>query len=433
MQQWKIRILSGVHSGVEVTLPEGALVLGSDDFIADLVLSDAGVEANHFTLVCDSESVMLRGCQDVTINGENRAVGESGIKLERHAVVSVGVVKFALGYVEDELIVTNVTDAQTKQDAPVVTAQSTSWKRTALIAVLCSAIPSAIFAGMWYSQANGNDSEVVAEAEPIVLVRNILNELGLNDVRVEWNATAHQAVLEGYVEDRTQKLQLLGRIDVLGINYKSDLRTMEEIRRGVRFILRNLGYHQVKVENGDETGTLLLTGYIDDASKWNQVEQILERDVPGLVAWKVELQRAGAYMDTLKELLTNAELLKKVQLVTSGDRIEVRGELDDIETTRFYGVTRDFREQYGEKPYLVLKSIPKVSKGTDIDFPFRSVNFGQVPYVILTDNVRYMVGARTPQGYRISSVTPAGIELVKGGRVITIELGYEDEKNHDKS
>ncbi|MCV5689556.1 hypothetical protein OFN32_35645, partial [Escherichia coli] len=72
-------------------------------------------------------------------------------------------------------------------------------------------------------------------------------------------------------------------------------------------------------------------------------------------------------------------------------------------------------------------------KGTDIDFPFRSVNFGQVPYVILTDNVRYMVGARTPQGYRISSVTPAGIELVKGGRVITIELGYEGEKNHDKS
>lgn len=119
--------------------------------------------------------------------------------------------------------------------------------------------------------------------------------------------------------------------------------------------------------------------------------------------------------------------------MTSGDRIEVRGELDDIETTRFYGVTRDFREQYGEKPYLVLKSIPKVSKGTDIDFPFRSVNFGQVPYVILTDNVRYMVGARTPQGYRISSVTPAGIELVKGGRVITIELGYEGEKNLDKS
>ncbi|KAB0317115.1 EscD/YscD/HrpQ family type III secretion system inner membrane ring protein [Vibrio diabolicus] len=433
MQQWKIRILSGVHSGVEVTLPEGALVLGSDDFIADLVLSDAGVEANHFTLVCQQDSVILRRCKEANINGENISVEDDGIELSRHAVVSVGVVKFALGYAEDALIVSNVSDESSEQDTPVVAVQRSSWKKTTLIALLCSFVPSVIFAGMWYSQANGNNNETVTEAEPIVLVRNILGELKLSDVRVEWNAAARQAVLEGYVEDRTQKLDLLGRIDVLGINYKSDLRTMEEIRRGVRFILRNLGYHQVKVENGDETGTLLLTGYIDDASRWNQVEQILERDVPGLVAWKVELQRAGAYMDTLKALLTDAELLKKVQLVTSGDRIEVRGELDDIETTRFYGVTRDFREQYGEKPYLVLKSIPKVSKGTNIDFPFRSVNFGQVPYVILTDNVRYMVGARTPQGYRISSVTPAGIELVKGGRVITIELGYEGETNNDKS
>ncbi|MBS9985175.1 type III secretion system inner membrane ring subunit SctD [Vibrio alginolyticus] len=433
MQQWKIRILSGVHTGVEVTLPEGVLVLGSDDFIADLVLSDAGVEANHFALVCQQDSVILRGCEEANINSEDIAVAGDGIELSRHAVVSVGVVKFALGYAEDALIVSNVSDESSQQNTPVVAVQRSSWKKTTLIALLCSFVPSVIFAGMWYSQANGNNNEIVTEAEPIVLVRNILGELKLSDVRVEWNAAARQAVLEGYVEDRTQKLDLLGRIDVLGINYKSDLRTMEEIRRGVQFILRNLGYHQVKVENGDETGTLLLTGYIDDASRWNQVEQILERDVPGLIAWKVELQRAGAYMDTLKALLTDAELLKKVQLVTSGDRIEVRGELDDIETTRFYGVTRDFREQYGEKPYLVLKSIPKVSKGTNIDFPFRSVNFGQVPYVILTDNVRYMVGARTPQGYRISSVTPAGIELVKGGRVITIELGYEGETNNDKS
>ena len=278
-----------------------------------------------------------------------------------------------------------------------------------------------------------NDSEVTNQAEPIVVVRNILDELSLDDVRVEWNATARQVVLEGYVENRTAQLQLLRKIDSLGINYKSDLRTMAEIRRAVRFILRNLGYHQVKVENGEETGTLLLKGYVEDAGSWNQVEQILERDVPGLVAWKVELQRAGASMDILKELLKKAELLDKVKLVTSSDRVEVRGELDDIETTQFYSVAREFREQFGEKPYLVLKSIPKVSKGTNVDFPFRSVNFGQVPYVILTDNIRYMVGSRTPQGYRISSVTPESIELIKGGQVIAIELGYKGKNTNDKS
>ncbi|WP_281188962.1 type III secretion system inner membrane ring subunit SctD [Vibrio harveyi] len=433
MQQWKIRILSGVHSGVEVTLPNDSLVLGSDDFTADLVLTDSGIKASHLVLVYDGATVLLRDCEEVSINNESVTVDAGGIELARNALVSVGRLTFAVGYLEDDLVIDVASDASDKQAAPVSHKTSSGWKRTLLIGLMCSLIPSVIFAGVWYSQIHASDKDAITAAEPIVLVRNILSELKLDDVRVEWNASARQAVLEGYVEDRTQKLQLLGRIDALGINYKSDLRTMEEIRRGVRFILRNLGYHQVKVENGDETGTLLLTGYIDDASRWSQVEQILERDVPGLVAWKVELQRAGAYMDTLKELLEKAELLKKVQLVTSGDRIEVRGELDDIETTRFYGVTRDFREQYGEKPYLVLKSIPKVSKGTNIDFPFRSVNFGRVPYVILTDNVRYMVGARTPQGYRISSVTPAGIELVKGGRVITIDLGYEGENTNDKS
>ncbi|AXB31025.1 EscD/YscD/HrpQ family type III secretion system inner membrane ring protein [Vibrio campbellii] len=433
MQQWKIRILSGVHAGVEVTLPNDSLVLGSDDFTADLVLTDSDIKASHLVLVCDGDTVLLSDCDEVSINNESVTVDANGIELSRNALVSVGRLTFAVGHLEDDLAIDITTEATDKQAAPVSHKPSSGWKRTVLIGLMCSLIPSVIFAGVWYSQIRASDSDAITEAEPIVLVRNILSELKLDDVRVEWNATARQAVLEGYVEDRTAKLQLLGRIDALGINYKSDLRTMEEIRRGVRFILRNLGYHQVKVENGEETGTLLLTGYIDDASRWSQVEQILERDVPGLVAWKVELQRAGAYLDTLKALLEKAELLKKVQLVTSGDRIEVRGELDDIETTRFYGVTRDFREQYGEKPYLVLKSIPKVSKGTNIDFPFRSVNFGQVPYVILTDNVRYMVGARTPQGYRISSVTPSGIELVKGGRVITIDLGYEGGNTNDKS
>lgn len=222
MQQWKIRILSGVHTGVEVTLPEGTLVLGSDDFIADLVLSDAGVEANHFTLVCQQDSVILRGCEEANINSEDIAVADDGIELSRHAVVSVGVVKFALGYAEDALIVSNVSDESSQQNTPVVAVQRSSWKKTTLIALLCSFVPSVIFAGMWYSQANGNNNEIVTEAEPIVLVRNILGELKLSDVRVEWNAAARQAVLEGYVEDRTQKLDLLGRIDVLGINYKSD-------------------------------------------------------------------------------------------------------------------------------------------------------------------------------------------------------------------
>jgi type III secretion protein D len=433
MQNWKIRILSGVHTGVEIPLPSGALVLGSDDYSADVVLSDAGVQSNHLTLESTDESVILSGCSHVMLKGEKIEMPEGGLPIARGMELHVGIVHFVVGYAEDELASMCREDNKIAIDAPAKAVQTSMWKRSLVIGVICSIVPSAILAGIWYSQTSSSNGQVIVAAEPVVQVRNIIQELSLEDVRVEWNGSVQQAILEGYVDDSSQKLHLLRQIDLLGINYKSDLRTMDEIRRGVRFILRNLGYHQVKVENGDEAGTVLLTGYIDDATRWSQVEQILERDVPGLAAWKVELQRAGAYMETLKQMLEKEALLNKVKIVTNGERVEIRGELDDIQTTRFYAVTRKFREQYGDKPYLVLKSIPTVTKGTNIDFPFRSVNFGQVPYVILNDNVRYMVGSRTPQGYRISNVSPEGIELVKSGQTISIDLGYSVDNTNDKS
>ena len=230
MQQWKIRILSGVHAGVEVTLPNDSLVLGSDDFTADLVLTDSDIKASHLVLVCDGDTVLLRDCDEVSINNESITVDTNGIELSRNALVSVGRLTFAVGHLEDDLAIDITTEAADKQAAPVSHKPSSGWKRTVLIGLMCSLIPSVIFAGVWYSQIRASDSDAITEAEPIVLVRNILSELKLDDVRVEWNATARQAVLEGYVEDRTAKLQLLGRIDALGINYKSDLRTMEEIR-----------------------------------------------------------------------------------------------------------------------------------------------------------------------------------------------------------
>ncbi|WP_391087385.1 type III secretion system inner membrane ring subunit SctD [Vibrio sp. NH-UV-68] len=432
-KQWKIRILSGVHSGGEVSLPPGSLVLGSDDYSADLVLSDAGVDPHHLTLECRDDYVTLSDCRIATVHGDHIDVIGQGINLERGSVVVVGVVHFAIGYVEDALITFEPAKGVSKHEPYFDGIAKPNWTRVLVIGVLCSVLPSAILAGVFYRQENNTINTITTEIEPVAQVRHVLKRLGFKDVSVEWNASDNQVVLKGYVADYQQKQQLLYDIDQLGINYISELRTMEEIQRSVRFVLHNLGFHQVNVENGEQTGTILLTGYIDDASHWSEVEQILATDVPGLVAWKTELQHSGAYLDTLKRLLEKQSLLQKVHIITNGDHVEIRGELSKQETARFYSVAREFRQQLGEIPYLVLKSMPNVSKGNRVDFPFRSVNFGHAPYVILNDDVRYMVGSRTPQGYRISSVTPQAIKLVKGGQVINVELNFRQENNHDKS
>ena len=129
MQQWKIRILSGVHAGVEVTLPNDSLVLGSDDFTADLVLTDSDIKASHLVLVCDGDTVLLRDCDEVSINSESVTVDANGIELSRNALVSVGRLTFAVGHLEDDLAIDITTEAADKQAAPVSHKASSGWKR----------------------------------------------------------------------------------------------------------------------------------------------------------------------------------------------------------------------------------------------------------------------------------------------------------------
>lgn len=422
MTQWKIKLLSGSHAQVELPLSIGEFIIGSDEQDADIVLSDRDIYAKHVTLVVAEAITLIELAQDcqIFINNEQKQANSS-LVLARGDSVRLGGLCFMVGWQEDELgqaLVPHTSEAKQGVDNQ----SASSWRRSVLIGLLLSLIPCT-FLVIQMQEASNDKSAQITEAEPIVLVRNALETLRLGDVRVEWNGLANQVELEGYVETNIQKVQLLNEIDSLGINYKSNLRAMDTIRRGVKFILGNLGYQQVQVKNGDSAGTILLTGYIDDASRWSQVEKIIESDIPGLLAWKVELKRAGAYLDELKEMLRAVNLLAKLQLVKSADRIEARGELNEVESTSFYQVARDFRDKFGDKPYLVLKSIPKVSKGANIDFIVRAANFGVVPYVVLADNNRYTQGTRTPAGYLIMKISEFGIDIAKGEQQITINFG----------
>ena len=160
MQQWKIRILSGVHSGVEVTLPNDSLVIGSDDFIADLVLTDSGVNASHLILVCDNDNVVLKDCEDVSVNQEHVELNSEGIELTRNSLVSVGQLTFAIGHLEDDLVFETTTNVEDKTSRSVTQKKSSGWRKSLLSGLLFSLLPSAIFASIWYQQIYAADDEV---------------------------------------------------------------------------------------------------------------------------------------------------------------------------------------------------------------------------------------------------------------------------------
>ncbi|EKN3320206.1 type III secretion system inner membrane ring subunit SctD, partial [Yersinia enterocolitica] len=56
---WVCRFYQGKHRGVEVELPHGRCVFGSDPLQSDIVLSDSEIAPVHLVLMVDEEGIRL--------------------------------------------------------------------------------------------------------------------------------------------------------------------------------------------------------------------------------------------------------------------------------------------------------------------------------------------------------------------------------------
>lgn len=420
MNQRKLRILSGQHAGSELPLNEGKLVIGSNEQLDDVVLTDEGITSSLLTLDITSDQILASTLESDTLQMGQRLIKHPEKEpLNENEVISVGPFQCVIGQTEKDL---SEFHAMLNEDTQTKPRKKSSMMTSLVMVFILGGIPGSILTSLWFAP-DPVDQQALTASESLQEVRRTARQMKLEDVRAQWNEHSHQVVLEGYVDSKKQQLELLKRIDMKGINYKSDIRTMTDIKEGVRFVLDNLGYHQIRVTDGDTAGTVLLTGAIDDSSRWNQVERVLESDVPGLVAWKVQLQKAGAYLDTLKSLLSKRQLLKHVQLVEIADRIEVRGQLTEPETSAFYDVVNEFRQTWGERPFVVLKSMPLVAKTESFSLPVRSISLGTVPYITLNDNIKYAVGSTLPSGHRIERISHSRVDLIKGDQQLSIQLG----------
>lgn len=428
MENWKIKLLSGVHSQVEVMLSVGETIIGSDELNADIVISDVGIRPCHVQLQVSDDEVWIENIEATTTIKINQQVvnQHERVLLAAMDIIQIDALAFTLGGSND-VLADKVPESDSVSTSLIPIKKSKKkkrWKKPITVGILLSFIPSALI--IWFILFDVNhDPNEIKIAEPIVLIHKELKALKLKDVRVEWNAKLSQAILEGYVKNNRQKYDLLKKIDSLNINYKSNIRTMESIKGAVKFILSNLGYHKVKIVDGKDAGTIVLTGYIDDATRWKEVESIIKKDVPGLLGWKVNLQRASAYLDAAKAMLQDENLLKKLNIEKNQDQIEAIGELTSEERAKFINVARIFKAKYKNAPLLILKSIPKVKpKNTNkIDFKVKAVNFGSISYLVLADNTRYTEGTVLPTGYRIINISEFGVVLEKGKEIFTVRFG----------
>ncbi len=414
---WKCRVYRGLNRGVEVALPEGRLVIGSDPLLADLVLVDEGMAAEHLVLLVSAEGINLQGWAEGITPTQDGAALEAGAQLMAGTRLEAGPLLWS--FCDSSRSLPEQLEALPAMAAPARPrrrAGSAEWWLVGLCLSLVMAVVVMLGHGWWQGSSESDTARNEQEFKRF-LAAPAYRQVVLNSSDPElW-------LLSGYVDENGNRLALQQYLDGKGLSYRLDLRTMEDLRQGAGFILQKLGYEQLQIRNGKEPGWLRLSGAISaQDERWNSIESLLKQEVPGLLGIENRVQVAGAHRKRLDAMLQEQGLAGLLRVSESRDRIELSGQLDEARLAQFQQLQLQFRREFGSHPMLELINQSRSPRQDELEFEVRSVSLGRVPYVTLADNRRYPVGGATANGVRILSIQRDAVVVSKGKQQYIVRL-----------
>ena len=138
-----------------------------------------------------------------------------------------------------------------------------------------------------------------------------------------------------------------------------------------------------------KSGELVVKGYTAESQDWDRVFSILSQDIPDVVT--IDSQKVF----TLDEVLTrvNQHMLNKgfsswVAVDSQSDGVVVSGTLPDEQYVTWEQALADLNQKMG----FVIRLDDQVVNAKDqkLDIPIRSISIGDVSYLTLEDNSKYM-------------------------------------------
>ncbi len=416
---WKIRFYRGLNKSIEINLAEGRLTIGSDPLQADIVLVDEGVAPVHLILEVEPDSVRLLEWAGETAPSQNGELLSPNALLQALARQEAGPLLWAFCDQQhtfpDQLAEPVITPHQRPAR------QNRSWVAGWML-IFCLVVALVFLALLGHEGwQRSNMSNGMAEQE---LHRFINDDSAYRQVSVQMMPDNGPLLIKGYVDRNHHRLVLQQYLDTHPLNYRLELRTMEELLQGVDFILQKLGYTQIQSSNGKQPGWIRLTGELTDSDQnWNDIESLLKRDVPGLLGIENQTMQTGGHLKRLDMLLAKHDLPHTLTYQDKSDRIEFTGQLDEHQTHSFYRLQQIFKQEFGNRPELVLLNNNRLARNNDeLNFDVRAVSLGRVPYVVLKNNLRYSVGATTENGLRIEAIRKDAIVIIKGEQQFIIKL-----------
>ena len=241
--------------------------------------------------------------------------------------------------------------------------------------------------------------------------------------------------ISGYVLTSKKKRELERSLREKAIPFNIQVVAMNELRSNVDALLKSRGYKNLLLELDTTPGSLVLTGYIATSEELDRLVTSLKQEIHGLVSVVDQVENQTSRVNTLKSMVREKGLSTRVHLIERADEVSLQGHLlDEGQVYNLQELVKRFRDRYGNEPTIIVATRSPsgqttVQKQTAADnnllpsLNIRGISMGRVPYVVMEDGSKYLIGAKLANGYIIEDINIEYLLLTNGTDRIKYRLG----------
>ncbi len=467
MAEFYLKILSGNHIGAEIPLEPGRYSLGKDDS-CDLILTDDNLSDVELIIeISDNNLISIKsGTPNASLHVNGEPTGGS-IQYNFFDIVTSNSLFVALGPADvqwptltlpnmapqQELPNNNDDGAAEQLPEPVESElpvfdfddetpdsqedDDSEFEEPSLLERIdkkwLAAIPITLvlfiaIIGISVSGTGPEVQEVPNMPGAMEISESAKTQLGLKHIKFR-QLPDSTLMISGYTQTLQDKLELQKLLRSQNVPFNSQIIVMNEMRDNAEMLLKDRGYDQLELELDTTPGSLVITGYVATSDELDNIINTLKQEIYGLVSVVDQVENQVSRINTLKSMLREKGLVPRLQVVARDKSVILKGHiLDEGQAYDLRTVITRFQKKYANNPTIELATKSAGGNLADNQQPtlalnIRGISMGKVPYVVLLDGSRYLLGAKLSNGYIIEDINLDYLLLSNGTENVKYRLG----------
>lgn len=420
----KLLILSGATKGVSVDLEDGVYEIGSSD-ACDLIINDPLIMDRHLFMAVNHQTITV--CPigtEVFINGKHHTDLQT---INFFDVITIGTTSFCLGFRHQtwprikklKLASPNKTtdSLQTKSTPKTNTKafeifqkkqrQNNKFNQYTITITSFFGLILIIFSlgVLMPVQAVPKKMSVEKGVELLIDKEHLSHSL-----QIQYSANG-ELELSGYVQNTKAYKKLKSTMLNKYPTVKMRVWTVPELLAQAKKLLFSLRAEHVDVEFSN-TGKLVVKGYVSNKADWAHIHQVLSADFPSVVT--INDQHIYSLQEVTRSLskkIIENKINQWVSISSESDKLKVEGAMPKEKYSIWEQTLVDFNSQMSFPVDIDNQVIN--AKEQVINIPIKSISIGNISYLTLKDNSRYIEGGSILDGYVLHKINLNHIVLMK--------------------